>query len=136
MLAVMLAWVPFRAPDLASAGDILLGLAGGNGVSVPRSLAPAMPVFAVFGWHPSFSGLRWIEVGGPGLPILMLAMLLAFLAPNTQEIFRRYDLHRKPADAARWAWRPDSRHGAALAVLFLVCLLNMNKVSEFLYFQF
>jgi len=136
MLAVMLAWVPFRAPDLASAGDILLGLAGGNGVSLPHSLAPAMPAFAVLGWHPSFNGLHWIEVGGPGLPILMLAMLLAFLAPNTQELFRHYDLHLRTADTARWAWRPDSRHGAALAVLFLVCLFNMNKVSEFLYFQF
>ncbi|HEV7815067.1 MAG TPA: MBOAT family protein, partial [Janthinobacterium sp.] len=38
-LAVMLAWVFFRAPDLASALDVLGALHGANGISLPRVLA-------------------------------------------------------------------------------------------------
>jgi alginate O-acetyltransferase complex protein AlgI len=133
-LAVMLAWVVFRAPDVATAADILRALAGGNGIALPRGLA------AYGHWlgpHASFDGIRWIEFGGLGLPALGLAALLAFAMPNTQEIFCHYEpaieqiFQRSPL-----AWRPSKRWSLAFAALFLGCLFSMNKASEFLYFQF
>ena len=123
LLAVMLAWVVFRAPDLGTAGDVLQGLVGGNGVSLPRGLATWASPLKAFGWQ--FEGIRWIDVNGPALPALMLAVALALFAPNTQEIF----------DAST-RWSPARWRGAVMAMLFLGCLFNMNRVSEFLYFQF
>ncbi|MRX06442.1 MBOAT family protein [Pseudoduganella sp. FT25W] len=121
LLAVMVAWVLFRAPDMATAGDVLRGLAGLNGVSLPRGMAP----LGALGWHPAFDGIRWIDVSGPALPALLLAMALALYAPNTQEWFD-----------GSMRWTPALWRSALMATVFLGCLFNMNRVSEFLYFQF
>jgi D-alanyl-lipoteichoic acid acyltransferase DltB (MBOAT superfamily) len=66
LLAVLIAWVPFRAVDWAATRDMLRGLAGLNGVALPQlivSLAPA---------------LRWIATPVPVLAHLGDARTLAF----------------------------------------------------------
>ena len=118
-LAVVVAWVFFRAPDFGTAFDILGGMAGMNGVSLPRSLAP---VLGGIDWF-SFNGIRWFELDGPGLPTLGLAMVLAFFAPTTQELVDKL-------------WRPTPAWSAACASLFVLCVLGLNRPTEFLYFQF
>ena len=120
-IAVMLAWVPFRAPDLHTAADIWGALAGLNGLALPHGLQHLAPQLH---WlSPSFDGIRWIELEGPGLPMLALAALLAFFAPNTQELFSGH-------------WTPSARWSVAMSTLFLACLFSMNRVAEFLYSQF
>ncbi len=139
-LAVMLAWVFFRAPDVATAWDITGALVGANGVSLPRGLASHAAGLAQWGLHPAFDGIRWIELAGPGLPMLLGAMLLAFKAPNTQEIFFLYEpaIERIFQPSGRWAfsWRPTRRWSVGFAALFVACIFGMNRVTEFLYFQF
>jgi D-alanyl-lipoteichoic acid acyltransferase DltB (MBOAT superfamily) len=137
LLAVIAAWVVFRAPDLATAGNILHAMIGGNGVSLPRGLAVYAPYLQALDWRPNFTGIRWIDFGGWAIPTLLAAMALALFAPNTQEIFCRYEpcieriFHRKG-----WTWSPNKAWSVATALLFLGCLFSMNRVSEFLYFQF
>ncbi|MBA5687281.1 MBOAT family O-acyltransferase [Rugamonas apoptosis] len=140
LMAVMLAWVTFRAPDLATAADVYRALAGGAGLSLPHGLAASGQLFASLGLHPGFDGVRWIDFGGLGPPTLAVAAVLALWAPNTQEIFFHYEpaieriFH---APTWRWLdWHPSPAWGVAMLTLFLGCLLSMNKVSEFLYFQF
>lgn len=139
-LAVMLAWIFFRAPDVATAWDITGALVGANGVSLPRGLASHAAGLAQLGLHPAFDGIRWIELAGPGLPVLLGAMLLAFKAPNTQEIFFLYEpaIERIFQPTGRWAfsWRPTRRWSVGFAALFVACIFGMNRVTEFLYFQF
>lgn len=125
LLAVMIAWVVFRAPDLATAGEVLQGLAGANGVSLPRGMAGWTSQIAALGLHPAFDGIRWIDVSGPAVPTLLVAMALALYAPNTQQLF-----------GLSMQWTPARWRSALMAMVFLSCLFNMNKVSEFLYFQF
>jgi D-alanyl-lipoteichoic acid acyltransferase DltB (MBOAT superfamily) len=43
LLAVILAWVPFRAANMAAAGAMLRGLAGFNGLAIPAPLLALMP---------------------------------------------------------------------------------------------
>jgi alginate O-acetyltransferase complex protein AlgI len=139
-LAVMLAWVFFRAPDLTSALDILGAMLGANGVSLPHGLAPFAEWFGRLGMAPQFDGIRWIDFGGPGVPALMAALLIAFFAPNTQEIFGHYEPciekivrhQHKPA----LSWSPSKRWCMAFVALFIACVFGMNRVTEFLYFQF
>ncbi|WP_332860265.1 MBOAT family O-acyltransferase [Janthinobacterium svalbardensis] len=139
-LAVMLAWIFFRAPDVATAWNITGALLGANGVSLPRGLASHGASLAQWGLHPAFDGIRWIELAGPGLPVLLAAMLLAFKAPNTQEIFFLYEpaIERIFQPTGRWAfsWRPTRRWSVGFAALFVACIFGMNRVTEFLYFQF
>jgi D-alanyl-lipoteichoic acid acyltransferase DltB (MBOAT superfamily) len=136
-LAVLVAWVVFRAPDLRTAGGVLSGMAGINGLALPHGLAAYAAYLPA---HATFTGIRWIDFSGAGIPVLLLAMLLAFLAPNTQEIFRHYApcieqiFHRR--GGLLWAWRPSRIWSLAFSLLFLGCVFSMNRVSEFLYFQF
>ena len=137
-LCVMLAWVVFRAPDLTTAGDILGALGGANGVSLPRGLQHLAGPLAQLGLHPDFEGIRWMALDGPGFPALPAAAVLAFAAPNTQEIFCQYEpcIERIFRVSSGPAWRPSRVWSVALSALFLCCVFNMNRVSEFLYFQF
>ena len=138
--AVVLAWVVFRAPDLATAVDIWQGMAGANGIALPRGLAAYGQPLLGLDIDLAFSGVRWIDFGGIAVPTLAVACLLAWLAPNTQQIFRRYRpaLERVAGSDGRWPWRwqPTPGWSMALALLFLGCAFSMNRVSEFLYFQF
>ncbi|MQA18358.1 MBOAT family O-acyltransferase [Rugamonas rivuli] len=135
--AVLAAWVVFRAPDLSTAGDILHAMVGGNGVALPHGLEAYASYFPV---GCSFEGIRWIDFSGVAMPALLLAMVLAFAAPNTQQIFRHYapcieQLLGTPS-CLLWSWCPHSYWGLAFSMLFLACVFSMNRVSEFLYFQF
>ena len=75
-----------------------------------------------------------------GLPVLAGALLLALWAPNTQEIFCHYEpvIEKIFHSDARWrfTWRPSQRWSMACAALFIACIFGMNRVTEFLYFQF
>ncbi len=108
-MAVMLAWVPFRAPDLGSAIHIWAGLAGWHGLGLPRALGGP--------------GLQWISAGGIGIPLLLGASCAAWCAPNTSVLFARY-------------WDGGLRQAGTVAALLLACVFSMNRPTEFLYFQF
>lgn len=139
-LAVMVAWVVFRAPDLAVAANVLGGLAGLNGISLPRALAAHAHWLTGMGVNAQFDGIGWIDFGGNGPAVLLAAMVLALAAPNSQHIFLRWapGAHGSPgqAHAGRLAWAPTRPWSVALAVLFLACVFGMQSTSEFLYFQF
>ena len=139
-IAVMLAWVVFRAPDLATAGEMLLAMAGGNGVALPRGMAEYAQAWLAFGLEPAFTGIRWIDFSGPGVSTLLLALALAFRAPNTQQIFRHYapGIENIIARAGKpqWTWTPNRAWSLTFSLVFLGCLFSMNRVSVFLYFQF
>jgi D-alanyl-lipoteichoic acid acyltransferase DltB (MBOAT superfamily) len=115
-LAVVVAWVVFRAESLGSAWTILSGMMGRYGVLWPED---------------------WMR------PFTQLALLLALVwwAPNTQSIMGRFD----PAllapglelEAPYWLqWRPSRAFAVALAIITIWGVLGINRYSEFLYFQF
>jgi D-alanyl-lipoteichoic acid acyltransferase DltB (MBOAT superfamily) len=133
-IAVMLAWVPFRAPDIATAlqlyGD-LFGAHGGGQVS------------------DAWSGLALLLV-----PMLMIA----WFAPNSQQIMGHYLSQRMPAatqgpvhlpaannaprrSSARhwWHWQPNRWQGLAYSLAFASALYLVtftHRITTFLYFQF
>jgi len=79
-----------------------------------------------------------------GAPLIAAAAAVAFLAPNTNQMFLSGD----PAYEAgyggalgrarpRWlVWRPQPWRAAAAAGAFAAALLYASTISEFLYFQF
>jgi alginate O-acetyltransferase complex protein AlgI len=107
--AVLLAWVPFRAPDLDRAFQVWQGMAGWHGLGLPHALGGP--------------GLQWIGSGGIGLPLLLGASLAAWFAPNTRQLVAHY-------------WSGTLRHAGAVAALLLACIFSMNQPTQFLYFQF
>ena len=89
LLAVIVAWVVFRAESVATAGSVLASMAGLNGLSLP---AAASPLFADLS---STGGSSFVTFDGPfanglvdpGAALGWIAALaaVALLLPNTQQ---------------------------------------------------
>jgi hypothetical protein len=138
--AVVLAWVPFRAPTIEGAGRILAGMAGANGVSIPNAIAARLggagqQLLDAFGVEASLGGgsqfaLTWFWIAA--------LFAIARFAPNTQELMAsaRPALGYGPAGGARLRWRPSAAWALSTGTVTAVALLALSQVSEFLYFQF
>jgi alginate O-acetyltransferase complex protein AlgI len=116
--ATTLAWIVFRAPNLASARNVLGGFAGlGHSAIV------------------SFTPLA-------GAALLLLFGMVWFM-PNSMEMLWRHDpaLPSPYADqpvspARRFFWRPTRLQAALYGVLCIVAVLALSNLKPFIYFQF
>ena len=112
LLAVMVGWVFFKAASVSVAWQMLRGMAGlqGRGASTPITAEQAA--------------------------ILLLAAILALFAPNTNQILRAAQPPKETAEATPplWQWTPLG--AVTLSVVFLLSVLHLSRISEFLYFQF
>jgi alginate O-acetyltransferase complex protein AlgI len=126
-LAVIVAWVLFRAPNLHDATEILQAMAGMKGIVLPGEAQGRLAALTQIGVQlRSWKDLIYFpEVNGNkslSLVVLFGLMLGVTLLPNTQEILKKL----KPT----WGW------ALWIGVLASLSLLSLNRVSEFLYFQF
>jgi D-alanyl-lipoteichoic acid acyltransferase DltB (MBOAT superfamily) len=119
LLCVIIAWVFFRADDLASAARVLEGLTGVNGLG-------------------RIGGNQLASWNGLASAIGLLA--LAMIAPNSQQILRDFrpglDRIAIPERFAALVLRPTGWWAVATALLMIVAILNLWAPSEFLYYRF
>jgi len=117
---VNLSFVFFRAKSWNSAVKVLEGMAGMNGVMLHKSLRN---VQFLQGLGIKFGAwLGGIEGSDRTYIMLIGALLVTHLSLNSMQIVERV----KPS----WSWV------TFMLVISFWSLLNMNRVSEFLYFQF
>lgn len=139
-VSVVIAWVFFRSPDFATAIDILSGMTGMNGISLPAWTKSQLDWLEFFGWPVKFEGIRYIDFGSTGFSVLIIAIGLVWLTPNTQEIMRDIEPCLESVipnkSIAPIKWQLSTTWLIFISIGFLLCIFNMNKVSEFLYFQF
>jgi D-alanyl-lipoteichoic acid acyltransferase DltB (MBOAT superfamily) len=118
-IAVVVAWVFFRADSLDSALAITKAMMGLNGVvlSSPNEL-----------------------VGKPAMRNLVATMLLlVWFAPNTQQIMRRFNPALGVLDdktPGKLIWRPSYTWVLAHAIVAFLGVLSISELSEFIYFRF
>jgi alginate O-acetyltransferase complex protein AlgI len=109
-LAVVVAWVFFRADSIAQAQFIL-----------SRMVDPG---------HVSFGRGEIVDVG-----FLAVYAALAWLAPNTQEIMGYDHKNRRVGEALGvWRLRPVLIYATAMVLAFGI--LGISQHSEFIYFRF
>ena len=79
---------------------------------------------------------------GP-ISLLLIAGLIARFGPNTQQLMFRHspalEIYRGEVDEfpLRWLqWQPTRRWAIGVALLFVVSVLHLTRVTEFLYFNF
>ena len=109
-VAVVLAWVPFRAESLTATGSFYQAMLGGCSACAGFN-AP-------------------VEV----IPLLAIGFGLAWFMPTVEQIFGV-----DPAPVPRLRWQPSVAWSLAVAAGFIVCIASIvavGKSSEFLYFQF
>lgn len=152
-LAVVVAWVFFRAESFSAAHMILSGMVGANGISLPVSLETRLAPF--------FAHLPFVPVAFEGtFPntrlnsdwcffTVALGLILVWSFPNVRQIVRHYkptweDIAGKttPAPMPQGAvanllvWRPTLFSAVGLAFVFLWVSSHLSRVSQYLYFQF
>ena len=149
-IAVVIAWVFFRAETFAGALIILAGMFGLNGISLPSMLEHISGFTALNSHMIYFNGITPatnISIT-KSLLFIISGLGIVWLLPNMRESFSAYkstweDLSGKlpcytPETnlSSLFIWKPDVILYWGVAILFVVSLLSMNQVSEFLYFQF
>jgi alginate O-acetyltransferase complex protein AlgI len=115
-LAVIVAWVLFRADDVSSAATLLCAMTGVHGISASTIIDHAAAISLI-------------------APLL----LVVWFAPNMAELTGynpRRDTASSPAWLASAKWQPSPRWALVFGSLLAISLLSLTKVSEFLYFQF
>jgi len=136
-VAVVIAWVPFRSPDLDATLRMWAGMFGANGISLLQNLEPW--VSQLLGVIATFEGLAPLTALNPWEVLLALpfGLVVIWLLPNTQQWMAKYqpawDDVRAPS---RWAWQLSRKFGVIGGVLFALSLLMLTRESAFLYFQF
>lgn len=112
-LAVVVAWVFFRAESFDAALHLLRAMSGLDGAD------------------------GWADQEPKVLMTLLCGALLVWGFPNSQQIL----VDHPPAlgdirSDSRLRWNPGVIWGCVMAVAFFYTLTDMGRVSEFLYFQF
>ncbi len=116
--ATTLAWIVFRAPDLASARNVAAGLVGGGHSSVV-----------------SFSPLAAIT-------LLLLAIIVWFMPNSMEMMWKHWPALPSPyADqpvepARRLSWKPTPLNAAAYGLICIIAVLALSNLKPFIYFQF
>ncbi|MEO5372043.1 MAG: MBOAT family protein [Magnetococcus sp. DMHC-1] len=144
-LAVVCAWVLFRADNLTSASVILQGMVGIHGITLPPGVAVVLnPLLSMLSSHHPTIQYDGAFAGVPGLRdfsgFLLLsgaACLVTFALPNTQEwmslVERRCSRMNLTSGSS---WSPNVFYAVLMGVVFFYVLIGLNKISQFLYYQF
>ncbi len=136
-IAVVVGWVFFRATDMHSALNIINGMAGFNGVLLPESWQALLGTGNFFTFAKS-----GFEVAGK-YDNLLVACVLVWLFPNTQQLMYSYHpaLETFRGEINRHymtflEWKPNTVWAILISVIAIYVMLNLTRISEFLYFQF
>ena len=137
---VIIAWVLFRSDSFFAALNIYKGMFGYNGITLPEfyyyrlgSLSNYLMELGV-----SFDGLKYFYGTQQIFSILILIFVVSFM-PNTQEIFSKYKPalgYKNKKDISYFTFEKPVIWAIIMAFIFVVSILSLNQVSEFIYFQF
>jgi len=128
LLAVMLAWVFFRAPTFPGAMAMLSGLVGLNGWSAlaEQITRPGVANPAVLTDPDTIYALA----------VMLVGAVIVLMSPNAQEMVDRIPNREPRLARLSLRWIPNWRWAGAMGVGFLLALSQMSRVQEFIYFQF
>lgn len=126
-LAVIFSWVFFRAATLSDGVKMIAIMSGFYGFVLPGEPAGRLAFLSNFGIRlQRWPNLDYLPLlGNSKLLAIMFLIGLIFwvkLLPNTQEVMEKMQ--------PTWWW------ACIVGTMTSICLLSLNKVSEFLYFQF
>ncbi|WP_305989658.1 MBOAT family protein [Roseibium sp. MMSF_3544] len=130
LLAVVVAWVYFRAESFDGANNIVLGMTGLSTVYEPKL------------WETMVTGTTQVWAA-----MIFLAAIV-FLLPNAIEFTENYNpvlglkklISQRPSEGfLPLRWKPSAGWAAAVSVLFGIALIQtyrLAELTEFIYFNF
>jgi D-alanyl-lipoteichoic acid acyltransferase DltB (MBOAT superfamily) len=126
-IAIVVAWVFFRAESFDAAINILSGMIGINGFALPENYLVYLNYIDGLGDYLSTQGWLFMTMslfkGIEEVAHLFLLLILVWYFPNTQQFMKSQ-------------WKPSLIWAISLTTLSIYTILNLTRMSEFLYFQF
>jgi alginate O-acetyltransferase complex protein AlgI len=126
---VTIAWVPFRAVDIASTWTIYRAMAGMGGVALGTAW-PYTGTVEVWLHLSVLVGLVWLL---PHTAEIMAGTVRPLPTPGYQPLER---LMGQARPAGWMTFRPNGAWAVLVALMLAVCLISLDDESAFLYFQF
>lgn len=139
VLCASLAMAFFKAGSMAEALGVVRGMLGFNGITMPPAILDRLGALGVLlqqlgvGLNAtSGADFMWRIVGVAGLFAVALGL------PNSMEILSRYEpaLGLRSQVASRLQATLSPAWGVVFGVAMVMGILSLNRVSEFLYWQF
>jgi len=148
-IAVVYAWVLFRATSLDGALSLMSAMTGMHEISIPNAIFVRLDAL-----HPIFNALNITSFIGGGSSFvitwcwILLSFAIVLLLLNLQDIFNSVSFSTaKQAYKTNhsisfllffhsMSWQPSTRWALLTALCFSLGVLTLSQVSEFLYFQF
>jgi alginate O-acetyltransferase complex protein AlgI len=144
-LAVTITMIFFRSPTMAAALELMKGIIGLNGISLPQPIFDQIGPLA--GWLHS---VGVVAEPGSGRNFLMMTawtgtlLLIALGVPNTLKILDQYEpalgvgsgAAGKQTRGAALAWNPSLAWAIVVSVMAALGIFRLGDHSEFLYWQF
>ena len=121
LFCVVVAFAIFRSPNLTVAFEVIKGLFGLNGIVLPESYEPKLAFLKYYGVI--FKTLPMSNVHLTDLVMIIVSLLATLILPNS--MFWKERFLRHPI-----SW------GVATFAAFMACVVNLDAVTEFLYYQF
>lgn len=137
-IVVVIAWVPFRASNFTSSVNMLYGMFGFNGVSLPPYLSRIISKMPYLTNSFVFTGLTsgTIVHGFDAISWILVGLLMIWFLPNTQQLFCLYSPFVKERNTTMLRWEAKNYQAIVLGCMLTYVILNLTKESAFLYFQF
>jgi hypothetical protein len=140
--AVVIAWVFFRATSVDGALTLLGSMSGSSGITVPEFYSEYLGSYGqtLQSLGLSFAGPGHVQPRDwalTGVPLVLAAGAIAWLMPNTNQIFTLIDSSSVQSGWSQmFVWRPCLIWLVAMLAIFCTAILFASAISEFLYFQF
>ena len=156
-LAVVFAWVFFRASDLSSAKAVAGAMIGMNGIALPETLGGWLSPAATmtFGTAINFTGIFPSKLFTISNSIIMLQLSIGLFwiwaLPNTHQLMNGYKIVWEDLRTATtrvetehtlyrkwWSWKLTPSYAIGIGLLFFAIVIAMagHRASPFLYYQF
>jgi alginate O-acetyltransferase complex protein AlgI len=141
-LAVLVAWVFFRANTLSAAGSVLGGMAGSHGLTMADTVTDPVKIPGVW-WtklgvrfvSPAFEFQGYTEL----MKLTVVALVIAWFLPNAQQLLASYSPALEQTTPPRWVrlklgWLTGLVFGGAF--FWVVRSFYVAAPTPFLYFNF
>ena len=150
-IAVVIAWVLFRAENMHVAGEIYKGMIGLNGISIPSPLGNLLGsfkddlqswgvMFTLEGKRPFVNTYKWI----------IISMIMVWLSPNVYQFMHDFEptfkqpfkIHMKepPQKSGLYYnllhWSPSKFWAITISITLVVAIMAITTIQEFIYFQY
>jgi hypothetical protein len=142
LIAVLIAWVFFRAPDFSTASKMFSSMSGAHGLTMSSdTINPARFPGRLF----AQSGVRFVpspfhvESYDSLFKLTLVALVGALFLPNSQELLAAYEPALETVKKQRWfKLGLEWKGGLLLGAIFFWILKTYYTVtpSPFLYFNF